>query len=880
MTDRPRSTRLAAWIYARLLRAIPAEIREPYGADMRATFDTQADAAVARGQAALVFIFVREVADLARACLSTWSFSMADLVAPPTFRQFRQAVRSLLRRPAFGLAAIATLALGTAATTTIFAIVDTVLLRPLPYPDAGRLVTVYESATTSSSKTSLIAPARLADWARMSQAFDGLSGQYVENVTDTSGADPERLEGRRVMPGFFDVYGTAPLEGRTFSPLEERFNGPGAAVISDAFWARRYQRAPSAIGTSLVIGGSPFTIVGVMPATFASAPTDVWLPAQVSPGLMRVREARFLSGVARLKPGVTIDQASSDLATVQAALARQFPESDAGWGVQLRSMRDARVGGSARTLWLVFAAVGLLWLIGVANMAGLVLVQLKRRGRELAIRAAIGGSRGQIAGVVMHEVLLIASAGGVAGALAASWLITLVPAVFTALPRLAELRFDWRAALFAASSCIAAAVVFGVWPALAMTRTKSTGLARAVGSGERNTAGGRHGLQQALVVAQVALSLLLVGSAALIARTYVNLTRVNVGFDATGVLTFHVGARWDEDRVRVGQFQQRLLNAIHDVPGVESAAFVNFLPLTGATLRYQVTVDGVTGPERGGAMTAGARMMSPDYPRVMHAPLLEGESCPALTVDDTATAHVMVNRAFAETFAPGQPLAGRELRILQNPGAPLTISGVTENMIEDGAGTSAAPYIYTCEAAGSWPDPEYVVRTSDAAGFSQSLRQVVKTLDPRRAVFGMMPLERVAAASLDEPRINAGMLGGFALAALLLAALGLYSLFMLLVGESAREIGVRLALGARPGRIVADVCWRAGRLLLAGIAAGLALTIAAETVLRAALFGVSPLDPITLVGATLTLCAVSAIAIAVPAARAARVDPLLAMKAD
>jgi predicted permease len=872
-----RAVSIATTLYAFALRHAPEAVRD-YAADMRATFEARARAA--HGGRALIALFVRELADLIRARLSARSFSMRSVARLlPTFPQFRQAVRSLRRRPAFAIAAVATLSLGTAATTTIFAIVDTVLLRPLPYPDAGRLVTVHESSSSAKSKTSLIAPGRLEDWNRMSRAFDGIAGYYSESVTDTSVPDPERLQGLRVTPRFFAVFGAAPIAGRTFSDAEERFNGPGAAVISEGFWTRRFQRDPAAVGRRLTVGGSAFTIVGVMPATFGDAATDVWLPAQLPPGLMTVREARFLNGIGRMKAGVSIGQASDDLAGVQASLARQFPRTDANWTAELRALQAARVGDSGRTLWLVFAAVALLWLIGAANMAGLMLVELKRRGREIAIRAAIGGSSGQIAGVVLHEVFIIAVTGGTLGAAAAAWLVTLVPAAFTTMPRLAELHFEGRAAAFALASTAAAAVIFGLWPALAMSRTKAPGLARAMGSGVRASTG-RHALQKTLVVAQTALGFLLVGAAALIGRTYLNLARVDVGFDASNVVTFQVGARWDEDRVRVGQFQEGLIRGLQAMPGVSAAGFVNFLPLGGATLRYQVTVSGVTGPEKNGAMTVGARMMSADYPRVMRARLLAGEWCPALKTDFQSPAHVLVNRAFVETFAPSQSLAGRDLRILQNPNAAFIISGVTENMIEDGPQASAAPYVYSCDSAGSWPDPQYVVRTDDAAGFGRALRGLVKSLDPGRAVFGLKPLERVAAAALDQPRLNAAILGGFALAALLLAALGLYGLFTLVVSEGTREIGVRLALGAEPARIVSEVCMSAGRLLVAGIAGGLVLTAGAQTLLRTALFGVSTLDPVTLAVTTIVLCAVSGVAIAVPAARAARVDPLIAMRAD
>lgn len=882
MTRRHRMARaLVVRGYALAFAIAPADLRAMYGKEMRRTFDAMADGAAAAGVAALARLFVREVADLVGARITSWRFPMTAFAHVfPGFRHWRQAARSLGRRPAFALAAVLTLALSTAGTTTIFAIVNTVLLRPLPYPSADRLVTLYESSSSATSKRSLIAPARLEDWRTRSHAFDAMAGQYAENVTDTSGADPERIDAMRVTPGYFEVFATAPLIGRTFVPQEERFNGPGAAVINERLWSERYHRDPGVLDRHLVIGGQDFRIVGVMPRTFASGSINAWLPAQLPPGVLNVRNARFLNGVGRMKAGVTLSEAAADLADVQRALGVEFPTTDKDWTTQVGALQDARVGASGRTLWLVFAAVTLLWLIGVANLAGLMLVQLKRRAREIAIRAAIGGSRVDIAGAVLQEVLLIAFVGGALGLWMTSALVALVPSVFPSLPRLLELSLDWRAVAFAGSSTAAAAVLFGLWPTISMTRAGAHGAAHALAQGARGTTAGRHRLQHTLVIAQVALSLMLVGSASLLVETYIHLTRVQLGFSPDDVVTFHVAARWDEDRLRVGQFQEALMTALAASPGVDSVGFTNFLPLTGATLRYQATVDGLTGPEAGGTVTAGVRMIGADYLRAIGATLVDGTWCPPLKTDFDARGHVIVNRAFAETLTPAHDVVGRELRGTFNGGAPLTIDGVIDDLAEDGPRVSSAPYLYTCDSAGSWPDPEYVVRTRDARGIGAVVRQLSKQLDPSRAVFGMTPLTRINAAAFEEPRLNAGVLTGFAVAALLLAALGLYSLFTLLVGESTREIGVRLALGAAPRRIVGEIGWRAGRLLMGGVAIGLVLTAASGRWVGSSLFGVAPLDPVTLGAATVMLVVVCGLAIAIPAARASKVDPLIAMRRD
>ena len=380
---------------------------------------------------------------------------------------WRQAWRSLRRRPAYLAASILTLAFGAGVTTAVFSLVDTVLLKPLPYPDGDRLVTVYESSPSAREKTSLIAPGRVEEWHRLNLSFVALSGSYSENVTDTSGAEPERLEGRRVAPRFFAVYAMPPLAGRWFTGEEELANGPGAAMISERFWTRRFERAPAAVGRALVIGGRSYEIVGVMPGIFTSAATDVWLPAQTNPWLMGVRDARFMSGVGRLRSGVSVEAAGRELATIQLALAKEFPKTDAGWSAEVRSFKESRIANSRRGLMLVFGAVASLWIIAVANIAGLTLVQVHRRARELAIRAALGASRARAIGTVIREGFLVAAIGGALGAGLAAWLVSLMPTVLAATPRINELRLDWRALAFVAVTSLLAACAFAVVPALA-----------------------------------------------------------------------------------------------------------------------------------------------------------------------------------------------------------------------------------------------------------------------------------------------------------------------------------------------------------------------------------------------------------------------------
>ena len=790
---------------------------------------------------------------------------------------WRQAWRSLTRRPAFCVATVLTLAVGAGMTTSVFSVVDTVLVKPLPYPDANALVTVYELSPMARDRRSLLAPGRLQDWQRANRSFLDISATYTESVTETSGQEPERLAGIRVAPRFFEVYRQPPIGGRWFSDDEEKETGPNAAVISERFWARRFNRASSAIGQRLVIGGTGYPIVGIMPASFTPAITDVWLAAKMSPWLSSQREARFLNGVGRLKPGVTIEQAARDLALVQEELGRQFPRTDRGWSAEVRSLKESRISTSRRGLVLLFASVGTLWLIAVTNIAGLTLVHLRHRARELAVRAALGASRGRAIAMLWREGLIIGALGATLGVTIAIVLVRIIPSIFTATPRMNELVLDWRALSFTALTTLLATVIISVIPAVVGTRRD---LQQLIAAGSRNVAGGRYRFQQGLVVAQVALSVALVGSATLLLRSYYNLTVVDRGFDPADVMTFHVAAGWSEDRSRIARLQTQLLSELSELPYVQAAGLTNFLPAPGGSLRYAVRVAGLTGPNSDGSMTVGARAVTEGYLRAIRAPLMSGSFCPPLRADDKPRV-AMVNQRFVDVYAPNQNLVGRTMEMVQNgPGATYTISGIVGTMAEDGPAVNPMPFTYVCSPAGWWPDPEYVVRSANTRALARDLRTIVNRIDSKRAIFGVRPLREAVDGVFDQPKLDAAVLSTFASAALTLAAVGLYSLFMLVVSDRTREIAVRLAIGAPPSEMIRLIALAASRLLASGVVVGLALTAAAERVLRGMLFGVTSLDAGTLAASAAVIGTVAMIAVAAPAIRAARVTPTDALRGE
>lgn len=877
----PAWTLTAARLCHRVItRLAPRDTRRQYGADMHQTFDVLSAAAHRAGIVALLTLLGRELVDVLAAHRHTDSDS--DLRGSMTRRwldwsQLAPAWRSMRRRPAYATAVILTLTLGTGITTTLFAVVETVLLRPLPYPNGEQLVTVYEASPTAPGRPSLIAPGRLNDWRRETTAFTAIAATYSESVTDTSGSTPERLDARRVTPGYFEVFAAAPALGRTFTAEEEQTGGPRAIVISDAFWTRRFARDPQAVGQALTIGNESYVVVGVMGRTFAAPVIDAWIPAHVPAEMLPVREARFMTGIARLKPGVTLEHGRQDLIRVQTALGEQYPATDRGWTVLVNDLRESRVGTRRSALLLVFGAVAVTWLVGLANIAGLVIVHTQRRARELSIRAALGASRVQVVNLIVQEMAVFAAIGGAAGLLLAMGLLRLVPEVFDTLPRLNELSLDWRSALFAIGSSLLAAVLCALWPAIRATR-RSTLTTQSHGS--RSATASAHWSQRLLVGAQVALGVVLCTSAAFLASSYYELTRTDLGFDSEGVVTFRVGARWDEDRVRVGQMQEQLVAQLASMPGVSGAGITNFLPAPGGSLRYQVKVSGLAGESDGGYMPTGVRIISAGYHQALRVPVLAGSECPPFRFDFNMPRTALVNRAFIERHAGGQSIIGRELSVEGDPRPAYRIIGVTGDVAEDGAQAERGPFVYACDSAGSWPDPHYVVRTTNAAGFGSQLRDAMRTIDPTRAVFAVRPLSGTLDASIAEPRLNAGIVISFAASALLLGALGLYALFSRLVAESRREIGVRLALGATPAGVVRMVVSDAGRLLAGGLIAGAALSVGTHQLIGAWLPKAAAFDGAALSIAAAVLAVVSACAVMFPAVRAAHIAPTEALRSD
>jgi predicted permease len=781
----------------------------------------------------------------------------------------------------FAVIVVALLALGIGANSAIFSAVDAVLLRPLPYPGADRLVAIYEANVSRHDLTSLVAPVRLAEWNRMNRSFDGLAGSYFENMTDTTGPLPERVAAMRISPRFFSVLGTPAALGRAPTDAEDRFGGPAVVVVGDAFWRERLHADPNAVGRALVLGGVSRTIVGVMPASFRypAMTTEAWIPAQMSAGLLQARQARFYTAVGRLKPGITPEQAEADLSTVQMQLGDQFPQTDKGWSARAIPLKEETVGGVRRSLWLLFGAVTLVLLAACGNVACLMLADAARRERDVAVRWALGASRAALVRQLFIEGLVLALAGAAVGLLLARWATALLATAATELPRANEVRMDVRLLAFTLTIGVATTVLFSLAPALQLTRRD---IAMRLARSGRALAGGRLLVQRALVGAQVMLAIVLLVGAGLLLRSFARLQQVSLGFDPHHVLTFRISAQWSERPEAVAARQLRTLQRLQAIPGVVAASFSGIQP---AGADFPPAEFKIVGRETADHLFATARQVSADYFRTMRIPILQGESCrddpgAAVSVGTAGAAaehKILVTRAFTDRFFANDNPIGH--RVIQR--YPDEIIGVVGDVRENGVAREPPPILYYCGLTAYWPDPVYEVRTDPARAVSMTaIRNAIHSIEPGRAVYAARTLDDALSESLSQPRLNTILLALFATTALALAAIGLYGVLSQLVAARRREIGVRMALGARPVQILSSTASQAATITGAGIVLGIGGALALARVMRTLVFDVTAHDPLTFALAPIVLAVVAAAATIVPARRAASVDPMHALRED
>lgn len=794
-------------------------------------------------------------------------------------QDLRYGVRTLRNQPGFTLVAVLTLALGIGASTTIFSAVNPILFEPLPYPQADRLVMVLETFDNGSRNPGTFGMYR--GLAERSRSFGALA-VYKNWLPAMTGADrPERFEGQRVSAEYFRVLGISPALGRDFQAADDQAGGPGVVIISDALWRRRFGGDPGIVGRSVTLDDSPWTIVGVMPGGFENvlAPNaEVWAPLQYDMSLGSAW-GHHLRTAGRLRPGVSVEQATRETdALGHAVIDEQRPET---YSPQTKfvvsSLQEEVTGGVRPALLAVLSAVLLLLLISCVNVTNLLLARGARRRGEFALRAALGAGRGRLVRQLLTESLLLALTGGALGLLAAQFGVGLLVALSPPeLPRVGAVRVDAAAFAFAFGSAALVGLLVGLVPALHATRDD---LREAVQQSSRRTGGGRQLTRRVLVVSEVALALVLLVGAGLLLRSMERLFAVDPGFEASNMLTMQVqtSRRFDKDAAE--RFFAQALEAVRRVPGVTAAAFTNQLPLSGDDDEYGAHFEG---DDPATAYNVFRYGVSPGYLETTGIPLRRGRT---LGEHDVAGAppSILISESLARRRFPDQDPIGRRVHIGPTTGPGFNIVGVVGDVKQVSLVSSQpdAVYVSTAQWRGVDRTLSLVVRAGgNAAALAPAVRQAIWSVDKDQPIVRVATMDELLAASAAERRFASVLFEAFGLAALVLAAVGIYGVLSGSVNERTREIGVRLALGASRGHILGLVLRQGMTLTGIGVAAGLCGAAAASSALVSLLYGVSRLDPAAYLGVVALLAAVSAVACWVPAWRAARVDPSITLRAE
>ena len=799
----------------------------------------------------------------------------------------RFALRSLLKAPAFAAVAIATLALGIGATSTVFSVVNGVLLKPLPYPESERLVIVLENNLKKGWDKFGISAPNFVDWHARARSFDGISAFSETSFNLTGTGEPERLGGARVTEGFFDVLRLTPTLGRSFAPDEFAAGKDRVAILSYGLWQRRFGGSRSVLGRAITMNGESYTIVGVMPpdVAFPSRETLLWTPLVFDAGSLASRGGHWLAAIARLKSGVTLEGATAEMKSLAAQLEKEYPEAQTGWGAAAWSLHELVVGDVRPALVVLFGVVGLVLLIACANVASLLLARGAARRREVAIRSAIGASASQIVRQLLAESLMLGLLGGGLGLVIAVWGVDLLHAVRPdGLPRVDSITVDGAVLGFTILVSVVTGLAFGLLPAMQLARPNLSGTLREEGG--RGASLGRAGqrVRSALVVGEVALSLVLLVGAGLMAKSFLKLREVNPGFAPERTLTAAISlpqAKYDSSHKRA-EFARQALERLAGQPGVRAAAVASPLPMSGNDRILAFVIEGRPPLAAGETPSAIHAAVSTSYFGAMRIPLTKGRE---FTDQDRRGVPqvVIVSESFVKKFFPNQDPIGQQLRIGNTSGPLNEIVGVVGDvkhysLRDDSQAAMYQPYAQTSPSSLS-----IVVR---AAGRPEELtavvRREVRAVDPDLPLTSVRTLDELLASTVAPQRFNAALITGFAGLALLLAAIGLYGVVSYTVAQQTHEFGIRMALGAERGHVLRQVMGRAMRLAVAGVAIGLVgafgLTQLAERKLAAFLYGVSATDPTTFAALAALLTGIALFASYVPARRATKVDPVVALR--
>ena len=809
----------------------------------------------------------------------------------------RHAARGLLRSPAFTTIAVLTLALGIGANTAVISLARAVFASPLPFPDADRLVTLSERRSGSRNANIPISGHEYAAWKEENRVFEQVALFRAERLNLTGTGEPEAIDAVRVSSNYLPVLRLQPALGRGFADGEDAAGRNLVAILSDRFWRRRFGGDPSIVGRNITLDDQTFSVVGVLPPLPASLMPDVLLPMDV-PEQVRAVGRHNLNVIARLRPGVTIDRAASDMNGIAEGLARRMPNENTGHSAIVIPLREDLVGEFRAASLLMLAAVGFVLLIGCANVANLLLARGANRQKEIAIRTALGAGRARVFRQLVVESLLLAALGGAAGLLMSAWIMDLVPKIASVrIPLLETAGLNWFGLGVAAAISLGTGLAAGIVPAIRSSRVHPGWLREGNRMSEDR---GRRRLRTMLVGSEVALTLILLVSAGLLINSFVRLVAVNPGFDAAGVLVVPVdlpGSRYPEAHQRRAFFD-RLIASIESLAGVEAAGAVSHLPLGGADNWMPFHIEGQPPPAPGQELYAPFRVATSHYFNTLRIPLRRGrlfndgdarQSIPVIRwfpqqpypdgFDKPQPAPVaIVSETAARQFFGGDDPIGKRMRVLFSP--EITIVGVVGDIKHNALNLPSFPHVYLLHDQEPWNSVSLVVRTSGPpTALAAVVRERIRAADPALPVT-VRTMDDVLTASTGRPRVYAVVTGVFGAVALALAVVGIFGVVSYVAAQRTREIGVRIALGAQRREILELVVGQGMRPIVTGIGAGIVGAVALTRFIGTLLFGVAPLDPLTFGVVIIVLTAVGLVACWIPAQRATRVDPLMALRAE
>jgi putative ABC transport system permease protein len=802
-------------------------------------------------------------------------------------KDIRYGLRMLRKSPSFTFFAVAVLALGIAANSAIFSIADAVLIRPLPYADADRLVIVWEDAAAFGFPKDTPAPGNFSDWRSRNKVFTDVAATSFGDAFNLTGAGtPEKLTGRSVTANLLSVLGATPALGRDFRPEDDVPGATRVAILSHGLWLGRFGGDPQILGKEILLNYEKCTIIGVMKRgfQFPDREAELWTPARFTKEELANHGSHFLDVVARLKPGVSLKSANADLAVIAKEIEKEHPDLNAKLGAFAVPIREEFAGDVRPAILMLVGAVCFVLLIACANVANLLLSRATGRRREVAMRLALGATRGRIVQQMLTESVLLAIFAGAVGLLLSVWgtrfLATLIPA---GIAPMTGTGVDARVLFFTLAVTLATGVLFGIIPASRVSQFHLTPSLKQ-GGGQSGVSSGGQRLRDVLVICEVALAIVLLAGGALMIRSLQNLYHLDPGFRADHVLVVHTSLPYQKYKLfaQRNAFYDQVLANVERPPGVVAAGYTTWIPLTNPGGAMAITLEGKPEPPPGQMLIPNVRMISKDYIAALRMKLTDGrlfEQGDGFGKPLVA----LINQTMAKSYWPGENSIGRRFKVGRysenNPW--ITVVGIVGDVHQAGLDLPARAEMYMpFQQQDKGYDPEYLaVRTSgDPMALAEIVRQQVWAVDKEQSVSGVMPLEDLVDDTLSSRKMQASLLTGFAGLALLLVSLGIYAVLSFAVTQRTQEIGVRVALGAQPRDVLRMIFSQGFRLFLIGAAIGLAAAFALSRALVHLLFGVSAYDPASFAGVTLLLAAVALLACYVPARRATRVDPLIALR--